>query len=433
MDGFKRPSRPRTPDQPAVPAQTQPVGQRQVSPRSALPPVEPRDTPPEGLPPIDIDDTVAPPPTKNRKRLPFILAYIGLVLLLVIGAFFVWYQGQLKPVDASDDSVQRVEITEGLSLSYIAQRLEERGVIRSSLAFKIMTNLSGKQAAIKAGTCDLKPSYSAGEILDKLTAGCHDFKSVTFYPGATLETSLYAKTRAATEGQEFKDMSIRASLRAAGYDDAAINEAFSASYDSPLFEDKPIDEGYEGYVFGETYYVAVNATATEVLKTAFDHFYGVVEENDLIAKYEQQGLNLYEGITLASIVGRELDCEGKPTEERKQTCYGYQQQIAEVFYNRLNLGMSLGSDVTSIYASDKLNQPSSIDIDSPYNTRKYPGLTPGPIATAGKLALLSVANPTEGDDLYFLAGDDGLIYFASDNAGHEANIINHCQKGCGDL
>ena len=95
--------------------------------------------------------------------------------------------------------------------------------------------------------------------------------------------------------------------------------------------------------------------------------------------------------------------------------------------------MSLGSDVTSIYASDKLNQPSSIDIDSPYNTRKYPGLTPGPIATAGKLALLSVANPTEGDDLYFLAGDDGLIYFASDNAGHEANIINHCQKGCGDL
>ena len=426
MDGFKRPTRP-TPTPAPTPHSSVPV----------RPPVvgEPKRTPlvAEVVLPEPGETKKLQTPTKIRRRWPYIVASVMVFMLLgLVGAWY-WYQGQLQPLDAANDAVQRVEITDGMSLGYLAERLEERGVIRSGLAFTIMTNLSGKQSSIKAGTCDLKASYSAREILDKVTAGCHDFKSITFYPGATLEPSLYAKTRAATEGKDFKDMSIRASLKAAGYDDASINEAFSAQYTSPLFEGKPANEGYEGYVFGETYYVAVDATAKEVLQMAFDHFYEIVKENDLVAKFKQHNLSLYEGITLASIVGRELDCEGKPTEERKQRCYGYQQQIAEVFYNRLATGMSLGSDVTSIYASDKLNIPSSVDVDSPYNTRKYAGLTPGPIATAGKLALLSVANPTVGDNIYFLAGDDGLIYFAKDNAGHEANIANHCQVGCGDL
>lgn len=439
MDGFKRPSRVPQPEQPQsngtdshVQPESAPLSSRLETP-DHLPRNESNPPTSEDLPPIILDDEKAPVSSKRSKTWLRVGLVVAVFLFIVGSIFFFWYQGQLKPVNPADDSVQRVEITEGLSLGYIADRLEERGLVRSSLAFTIMTNISGKQSAIKAGTCELNPSYSSKEILDKITAGCHDFKSVTFYPGATLESSLYAKTRAASEGEEFKDMSIRASLKAAGYDDTAINQAFSNSYDSPLFEGKPASEGYEGYVFGETYYVATDASATEVLQTAFDHFYEVVTKNDLVAKYNQQGLTLYEGITLASIVGRELDCEGKPTEERKQTCYGYQRQIAEVFYNRLEAGMSLGSDVTSIYASDILNQPPSIDIDSPYNTRRYSGLTPGPIATAGELALLSVANPTEGDKLYFLAGDDGLIYFASDNAGHEANIVNHCQKGCGDL
>lgn len=136
---------------------------------------------------------------------------------------------------------------------------------------------------------------------------------------------------------------------------------------------------------------------------------------------------------MASIVQRELNCEGKPTEERKNRCYGYQQSIAQVFLKRYKEGISLGSDVTFIYAADKMGVTPTVDLESPYNTRNRVGLPPGPIASPGELALQAVANPSNTDYLFFIAGDDGLIYFANDVAGHEANIKNHCQVLCSEL
>lgn len=424
MDGFKRPAKPqqRPPALPpvAVPSVTDPANGAKgdgvaVTAGSSS----------------DVPVPEAPSPGRGRRR--FVVVGTALILIVLASLAFWWYRSQLLPADSADTSVQRVEIKEGSSFGYVAGRLEERGVIRSALAFRLFAILHGKQDDMKAGTCNLTPTISAREVLDKITTGCHDFKSITFYPGATLETSLYAKTRAAQKGEDFKDMSIRASLRAAGYEDAEISEAFTATYESRLFAGKPANEGLEGYVFGETYHVDMDATVKEVLRAAFDHMLEIVEAEHLESKFKAQGLTLYKGITLASIVGRELDCEGKPAGERRTTCYGYQQQIAAVFYNRLADGMSLGSDVTSIYASDRLGVASSVNADSPYNTRKYAGLTPGPIATPGELALLATADPADSDDLYFLAGDDGLIYFAKDEAGHRANITNHCKVSCGNL
>lgn len=420
MDGFKRPPRPQgTAPQPVTPGQPAPAS--------------------DTLPPVDLasmndqSQSTQLSGVKRRKRWPFVaLALLG-SLIAAAGGAWVWYQAQLAPVSPSDTTAQRVEITEDSSFSYVANSLQKRGLIRNTFAFTVLASLEGKRDLIKAGTCNLTPRETAAEILQKITTGCHDFTSITFYPGATIETSLYAKTNAEKNGKEFKDPSIRASLEAAGYSATEINQALAATYDSPLFDGKPADAGYEGYIFGETYYVDIGASAQEVLQTAFDHMYTLVQKYDLEAKFKAQGLTLYQGITLASIVEKELDCEGKPTEERKEHCYSYQQRIAEVFYNRLHRDMSLGSDVTSIYASDKLGVASTIDVDSPYNTRKYAGLPPGPIATPGELALRAVANPTTGDDLYFLAGEDGLIYFATDEAGHNANIKNHCGQLCGDL
>lgn len=420
MDGFKRPNRPMATS--TVPPQLPEV---KIGVDQDFPPEQSAPTPPmQELEPLK--------PKKTRR---FLWIAGGVLLLVIVSmiAGYGWYQGQLAPVNSADKTVQRVEIKESSTFSSITSTLKQRGLIRSELAFTMYAELHGKRGQLKAGTCSLTPSESVDELLTKLTSGCHDFVSITFYPGATLESSLYAKTKAQQAGKEFKDPSIRASLQAAGFKDVDISAAFAAQYPGPLFEGKPSTEGLEGYVFGETYYVDTGATVQEVLETAFGQMNTIVKQNDLVNKYKTQGLTLYQGITLASIIQKELDCEGKPTEERKNRCYGYQQQIAEVFYNRLAQGMSLGSDVTSIYASDKLGVAPSVDVDSPYNTRKYANLPPGPIATPGKLALLAAANPTSGNKLYFLAGDDGLIYFANDEAGHTANIKNHCQTLCGDL
>ena len=143
----------------------------------------------------------------------------------------------------------------------------------------------------------------------------------------------------------------------------------------------------------------------------------MLEQNQLQEAFAEQGLSLYEGITLASIIQREAIGGDEP-------------QIAQVFYSRLSIGMELGSDVTYQYIADKTGVARDVNLDSPYNTRRYVGLPPGPIASPGVDALLATANPAEGDYLYFLSGDDDVTYFARTLEEHETNIREHCQQKC---
>ena len=208
-------------------------------------------------------------------------------------------------------------------------------------------------------------------------------------------------------------------LIAAGYGDAEVDAALSKSYDSPLFEGKPASADLEGYIYGETYSFGTDTSVEAILEHVFEEFYSVIEENGLVAKYQAQGLSLYEGITLASIIQREASQKGDDM-----------PQIAQVFYSRLELGMPLGSDVTYQYIADKTGVARDPGLDSPYNTRRYAGLPPGPIATPGEKALLAVAAPAQGNYLYFLSGDDNVTYFGRTLDEHEANIVSHCQEKC---
>jgi len=205
----------------------------------------------------------------------------------------------------------------------------------------------------------------------------------------------------------------------AGYSENEVDAALRASYTSPLFDGKPASADLEGYIYGETYAFNTDTSVEVVLEKTFEQYYSVISENNLAKKYSDKELTLYQGITLASIIQREASPSGSDM-----------PQIAEVFYNRLAAGMPLGSDVTYQYIADKTGVPRDPNLDSPYNTRRYTGLPPGPIATPGEKALLAVANPTSGDYLYFLSGDDNTTYFARTNAEHEANIKNHCQTKC---
>ena len=117
-----------------------------------------------------------------------------------------------------------------------------------------------------------------------------------------------------------------------------------------------------------------------------------------------------------------------------------QAKVARVFYNRLAQGMSLGSDVTTQYALDLVdpnreiytNNAEALQIDSPYNTRLYPGLPYGPISNPGKQALKATATPDSdaSNYLFFLTGDDGMMYYSTTEGEHQQNIINHCAELC---
>ncbi len=336
-------------------------------------------------------------------------------VLIAIGAgitigFFAWFTVQLSPLDKDSDQLIVVKIKTGKSPAQIADDLKNASVIKSSAAFNIYVRFTGKNSQLQAGIYRLSPAESTQQIVEHLIKGNVDQFSITFYPGATLVDN-YTK-------DESKKYDVTTVLERAGYSSEEIASALSKTYDSPLFKDKPAGTDLEGYVYGETYKFNVGASVEDILQATFDEFYKDVEANNLIEAFDSHGLTLYEGITLASIVQREANSADS------------QKQVAQVFYSRISSGMALGSDVTYQYIADKLGIERDVNLDSPYNTRRYMGLTPGPIAVPGLSALLAVAEPAEGDYLYFLAGDDKVIYFAHIEAEHEQNIVDHCQVGC---
>jgi len=343
-----------------------------------------------------------------------VLLWIGgsvaaFIIILLVGVF-AWYNIQLSPIGNDKGELKKITVAKNSTSSQIGKQLQDQKLIRSSYIFDIYVRLSGKGSSLQAGTYRLSPSDSTPEIINHFTKGLVDEFQITFYPGATLTDS---SSKPAKNKQD-----VTSVLKKAGYSDSEISTAFEKSYDGPLFIDKPSTADLEGYIYGDTYSVGDGATVEDILQRTFDEFYKVVQDNNLVAGFANHGLNLYQGITLASIIQREANSASD------------QKQVAQVFYSRLALDMPLGSDVTYQYIADKTGVARNPDLDSPYNTRRFAGQPPGPIAVPGLSALIAVANPASGDYLYFLSGDDNVTYFARTNAEHEANKAAHCKVKC---
>lgn len=334
-----------------------------------------------------------------KKIFLWVILSLFAIVVLAVAAAYVWYSTMLSPLNAQSTEKIGVTISEGSSPSEIGKLLEDKKVIRNGLAFDVYTRLSGKHSALQAGTYSLASSESVEQVVARLTSGSVDEITITFLPGATLAEN-------------------RAVLIKAGFSEAAVDAALSKTYSHPLLADKPASADLEGYLYGETYSFPTGATVSDIIVRAFDEFYARIESNDLVTKYKKQGLNLCQGITLASIIQREVP---DPTD---------QKQVAQIFLKRLKIDMPLGSDVTAYYGADKKGVERSVAVDTPYNTRIHKGLSPGPIGTPGLTALQAVATPARGEYLYFLSGDDEVTYYALTEEGHKDNIKNHCQVKC---
>ena len=219
--------------------------------------------------------------------------------------------------------------------------------------------------------------------------------------------------------------SIKKKLAELGYNAGEIEDAFSAHYDFDFLASRPEGASLEGYLFGETHEFYREATVREILTRFLEGTKQMIDENRLVERYNARGLSLFEGITLASIVQKESVAGEMPT-------------VAQVFLTRLNYGWVLGSDVTVSYALDLLDpnrevytdNSAALLIDSCYNTRLYGGLPCGPISNPGLSALLAVAEPSDTAYLYFLTGDDGVMYYSYTEAEHNQNAYLHCQTLC---
>ena len=218
---------------------------------------------------------------------------------------------------------------------------------------------------------------------------------------------------------------VKEALVKEGYSTEEVEKAFNAEYDFDFLKKRPAGATLEGYLYGETYEFYKGVPVEDILTKYLEGMGKVISENNLEARYAERGLSLFEGITLASVV-------------QKESPAGEQATVAQVFYSRINYGWKLGSDVTVSYALDVVDparttytdNAAALLVDSCYNTRLYSGLPCGPIANPNLASLLAVASPSDTSYLYFLTGDDGLMYYSYTEAEHNQNAYLHCQNLC---
>ena len=366
---------------------------------------------------------------KSKKRFTKVL--IGILVVLGVGGFLAygWYNLSIQAIyqvpacDGEDDRCKEIQFTisDDEPMTQVASNLENAGIIKSGLAFQLYLkfhpkNADGQEISFKKGTYKLRRTMSVADIIKQFDEGSTeaDVFRLTILPGETIRE---IKKKLVTEH---------------GYSQTEVDAAFAKDYEHPVLKDRNLEtirangaEPLEGYLFGDTYEFYKGESVEKIITTTLNHLQEKVEGNNLETRFADHGLNLAQGITLASIVQREAATLDQPT-------------VAQVFLNRISRGIMLGSDVTTKYALDLVDperttyrdNAAALTVDSLYNTRLYAGLTPGPISNPGISALLAVANPQPTDALYFLTGDDGVMYYSSTEEGHQANIRDHCQVLC---
>ncbi|MCL1876727.1 endolytic transglycosylase MltG [Candidatus Saccharibacteria bacterium] len=343
---------------------------------------------------------------KYRFRGLKIFVSLVMLLILVAGVAASWWQTSIQAVNPKDTSTRRFEIAKGATTDQVAESLYKAGFIRNVLAFRIYARWTGN--IVQAGTHMLSPSYTLPEISKQLTMASTEDISIQIPPGLSLKQ-------------------LRDTFKRNGFSDAEIDRAYNAKYDNEILKTRPTGTSLEGFIFPDTYRISPSSDLEELIGKAIDKFEEIATENELEERFAAQGLSFYQGLTLASIVELEV------------TNSDDQKLVASVFYNRLDRQMSLGSDVTYLYAyNNGLCDIKGPACDSVYNTRKYFNLPPTPIANVNTQVLIATANPAHSGYLFFVAGyeaDSGgnktyKTYFSKTESEHEHNVALYCHELC---
>ncbi len=319
-----------------------------------------------------------------------------LVVLVAAAAGGWWiHRGVDRPFKGYEGTEQFVEIPRGAGSVAIARQLADAGVIRDVNSFRLALWLSGTGRRLQAGEYRFDHAVSAREVAGKIARGEIYVRPITFPEGLTIKqmSALY-ESKGFGPAQDFIA--------------AAKNAALVSAVD-------PEAKDLEGYLFPDTYNLKRKETATELVPKMVSAFMKAMTP-ELLGKADERGLTVRQLVTLASIVEKETANK----DERPL--------VAAVYANRLRIGMPLQCDPTVIYALDRAGRydgnltRQNLQFDSPYNTYRYPGLPPGPIASPGRASIQAAANPATVDYLYFVSRNDGTHAFAKNLDEHNRNV-----------
>lgn len=373
-------------------------------------------------------ESVKPIKKKKKSRLKgFFVTVFVLLVLLGVGGFFGYryVESALQPVDANSKQYVTVQIPEGANLQQIGDTLENSGLVKHGFIFSLYAKYKD-YSDLKSGYYNLQKSMSTDDIIKELQKGGTPQPQEVALANLTIPEGYTLDQIAQTVGQlqgEFKEPLTADAFLAKVQDETFISQLV-AKYPT-LLESLPTKESgvryrLEGYLFPATYSIKESTTVESLI----DEMVAAMDQN-LSGHYtaiKEKNLTVNELLTIASLVEK----EGLKTDDRKL--------IAGVFYNRLNLGMPLQSNIAILYAEGKLGQNISLaddaaidtTINSPYNVYTNLGLMPGPVDSPSLDAIEASINQTKSDYLYFVANvQDGKVYFATTREEHDRNVAEH--------
>ena len=363
---------------------------------------------------------------KKSKAKGCLVTVLVLLVLVAVGGYFGYgyVQDSLKPVDASSKDYVTVQIPDGANVQEIGSTLEKSGLVKHGLIFSIYAKYKGSD--LKSGYYNLKKSMSTDDLIQELQKGGTPEPQEPVLANLTIPEGYTLEQIAQTVGQlqgDFKEPLTADAFMAKAQDETFISQLV-AKYPNLLGSLPTKDSGVryrlEGYLFPATYTIKDSTTVESLIDDmlaamdkAMSPYYTTIKEKNLTVN---------ELLSIASLVEK----EGAKTEDRKL--------IAGVFYNRLNLGMPLQSNIAILYAEGKLGQKISLaddtaidtTIDSPYNVYTHLGLMPGPVDSPSLDAIEASVNQTKSEYLYFVANvEDGKVYFATTKEEHDQNVAEH--------
>ena len=372
-------------------------------------------------------ETVKPTKKKKSGFKAFFISLLIFLGLISAGGYFgyQYVQSSLQPVDASSKQYVTVQIPEGANVQTIGSTLEKSGLIKHGVIFAFYAKYKN-YSDLKSGYYNLQKSMSTEDIIHELQKGGTAEAQEPALANLTIPEGYTIDQIAQAVGQlqgEFKEPLTADAFLAKVQDENFISQEV-AKYPS-LLESLPTKESgvryrLEGFLFPATYSIKESTTIESLIdemlaamdKTLAPHYSAIKSKN----------LTVNELLTIASLVEK----EGAKTEDRKL--------IAGVFYNRLNLGMPLQSNIAILYAQGKLGQKISLaddagidtTINSPYNVYTKAGLMPGPVDSPSLDAIEASINQTKSDNLYFVANvTDGKVYYAATQEEHDRNVAEH--------
>jgi len=326
-----------------------------------------------------------------------VVIFLALIVTASAAGWYAWMELH-APVEPSSGTV--VSVTPGASLRLVAHQLRRAGLLRSPMLFIAWARYTKSDREVRSGIYRIERPISPVELLELLRQG------------PALEPHWLTIPEGYTAAQVARTLEEKGFGGSDVFECVMRDPALLAELDLP-------GSGVEGYLFPDTYALDWTTEPEDIVRTMVRRFRQVSSE--LAEERRRADLTEIEMVTLASVIEKET---GRP-EERAM--------ISGVFHNRLRLGMPLQSDPTVIYGltlfDGNLTREHLEDV-SPYNTYRWKGLPPGPIANPGRAALEAAVAPAATSALYFVSRNDGTHEFSTSLAQHN-RAVRHYQKKTG--